>query len=228
MGCALSSQFSVLTLLCRLLSHAARKNRNKFAFFACSASSVTFFYYLCYMAKYDDIFLVGSDAEFEREALRLFRHQAERCSPYAEYIRLLGVEPAEVRRVEDIPMLPIELFKSHKLYCGDDEPQKVFTSSATTGMVQSKHYVADLALYERAFMEAFRHFYGEPKECSIYALLYKQPSFKCHFHPFQNVKLFFQYVLNIALVCGTMYAQKYRVSHFCLARTKLPILLQQT
>ena len=47
----------------------------------------------------------------------------------------------------------------------------VFTSSATTGMVQSRHYVEDLELYERSFTEAFRHFYGEPKECSIYALL---------------------------------------------------------
>jgi len=46
--------------------------------------------------------------------------------------------------------------------------------------------------------------------------------------PFQNVKLFFQYVLNIELVCGTMYAQKYRVSHFRPARTELPTVLQQT
>ena len=123
------------------------------------------------MAKYDDIFQINSDAEFEREALRLFRFQAEHCAPYAEYIRLIGVDPLTVHRIEDIPMLPIELFKSHKLYCGDDEPQIVFTSSATTGMVQSRHYVADLELYERAFSEAFRHFYGDARECSIYALL---------------------------------------------------------
>jgi hypothetical protein len=38
-------------------------------------------------------------------------------------------------------------------------------------MVQSHHYVADVALYERAFTEAFRHFYGNESECSIYALL---------------------------------------------------------
>ena len=123
------------------------------------------------MAKYDEIFLISSDAEFEVAALSLFRHQAEHCAPYAEYVRLLGVNPAEVQRVEDIPMLPIEIFKSHKVYCGEREPQMIFTSSATTGMVQSRHYVADIALYERAFMEAFRCFYGEPKECSIYALL---------------------------------------------------------
>ena len=123
------------------------------------------------MARYDEVFSISSDAEFEREALRLFRYQAEHCAPYAEYLRLIGVEPSMVDRIEAIPMLPIELFKSHKVYCGEEAPQMVFTSSATTGMVQSRHYVADLELYERSFTEAFRHFYGEPKECSIYALL---------------------------------------------------------
>ena len=123
------------------------------------------------MAEYDDIFNISSNEEFEHEALKLFRFQAEHCAPYAEYIRLLGVEPAEVARVEDIPMLPIEIFKSHKVYCGEKEPQMVFTSSATTGMVQSRHYVADIKLYERAFTEAFCQFYGDERECSIYALL---------------------------------------------------------
>ena len=123
------------------------------------------------MMEYGDIFKIGSKEEFEREALRLFRYQAEHCAPYAEYVRLLGVEPTEVVRIEDIPMLPIEIFKSHKVYCGDEEPQMVFTSSATTGMVQSRHYVADIKLYERAFTEAFRHFYGDERECSVYALL---------------------------------------------------------
>ena len=123
------------------------------------------------MALYDEIFSINGDSEFEREALKLFRFQAEHCAPYAEYVRLLGVDPSDVHRVEDIPMLPIEIFKSHKVYCGDNEPQMVFTSSATTGMVQSRHYVADLAIYERSFTEAFRQFYGDEKECSIYALL---------------------------------------------------------
>ena len=123
------------------------------------------------MAKYDEIFSIVNDEAFEREALRLFRYQAVHCPPYAEYVRLLGINPEDVARAEDIPMLPIEIFKSHKVYCGDGEPEQVFTSSATTGMVQSRHYVGDLALYERAFTEAFCQFYGDPKECSIYALL---------------------------------------------------------
>lgn len=123
------------------------------------------------MACYDEIFLIDSDTEFEREALRLFRYQAEHCVPYARYVELLGISPDEVQRVEEIPMLPIELFKSHKVYCGEWEPQIVFTSSATTGMTQSSHYVADVSLYERAFTEAFCRFYGDVKGYSIYALL---------------------------------------------------------
>ena len=123
------------------------------------------------MACYDNIFRIDNDEAFEREALEVFRYQAEHCAPYAEYLRLVGVEPNSVARIDDIPMLPIELFKSHDIYCGEDEPEIVFTSSATTGMRPSRHPVADLSLYERAFTEGFREFYGEPKGWSIYALL---------------------------------------------------------
>lgn len=117
------------------------------------------------------IFEISDDETFECEALRLFRHQAVACKPYAEYIRLIGVNPEDVKRIEDIPMLPIEIFKSHEVYCGLEAPQMIFTSSATTGMIPSRHFVADLSLYERAFEEAFRAFYGEPEQWSIYGLL---------------------------------------------------------
>lgn len=117
------------------------------------------------------IFTISNTAEFESAALELFRYQAERCAPYAEYLRLVGVEAKDVVRLEQIPCLPIELFKSHEVYCGDTAPQQIFTSSATTGMTPSRHAVADLSLYERDFMEGFRLFYGEPRQWSIYALL---------------------------------------------------------
>ena len=51
------------------------------------------------------------------------------------------------------------------------KPEIVFTSSATSGMTPSRHAVADLKVYERAFTEGFRQFYGEPSKWSIYALL---------------------------------------------------------
>ena len=49
--------------------------------------------------------------------------------------------------------------------------QVVFSSSGTTGQVQSKHLVTDLGLYEESFNSAFQQFYGDPKDSCILALL---------------------------------------------------------
>lgn len=114
---------------------------------------------------------IRHDSEFEEMALRLFRFQAERCEPYRRYIELLGKDVAHVERIEQIPFLPIELFKSHTIYCAEQEPEVVFTSSSTSGQSPSRHPMAHLADYERTFTEAFRAFYGEPAQYGIYALL---------------------------------------------------------
>ena len=103
--------------------------------------------------------------------LEVFRFQAEKCAPYRQYIELLGVEPSDVCRIEDIPFLPIELFKVRDVYCGEQEPEKVFTSSSTTGQTPSRHLMQSLALYERAFTRAFEQFYGKVEGWSIYGLL---------------------------------------------------------
>ena len=119
----------------------------------------------------NDIFRIADAASFEAAALDTFRRQAATCPPYGEYLNLIGVRPDEVRRACDIPALPIELFKSHEVYCGDGEPEAVFTSSATTGMIPSRHPMRSLALYEEAFRGSFRTFYGDPARWSLYALL---------------------------------------------------------
>ena len=123
------------------------------------------------MSFSEKIFSLSSDAEFEAVALELFRRQAEQCPPYSEYISLLGVNPAEVNRVEDIPFMPIEFFKWRDVYCGEGEPEKVFTSSNTGGTVASRHMMQSLALYEQAFTRAFEQFYGAAEGWSIYGLL---------------------------------------------------------
>ena len=67
------------------------------------------------MLTIDQILSIKSDAEFDSAALEIFRFQADKCKPYREYISLLGINPGEVRSVEDIPFLPIELFKTHDI-----------------------------------------------------------------------------------------------------------------
>ena len=119
----------------------------------------------------EKIFSIRSDEEFEAVALELFRWQAERCMPYRQYIGLLGIDPQSVKSIEQIPFLPIELFKSHDIYCGDTTPEKVFTSSSTTGQIPSRHPMQSLPHYERTFTAAFEQFYGAAEGWSIYGLL---------------------------------------------------------
>ena len=119
----------------------------------------------------DKIFAISTQEEFSQLALEVFRFQAQRCAPYRQYVELLGVDPMCVSRVEDIPFLPIEFFKLRDVYCGNAEPEKVFTSSSTTGQTPSRHMMQSLALYEQAFTRAFEQFYGNAEGWSIYGLL---------------------------------------------------------
>lgn len=123
------------------------------------------------MVGIDRVLAIDSEEEFERVALEVFGFQARCCEPYREYLELIGVEPEGVRRVEDIPFLPIELFKSHRVYCGQGEPEIVFTSSTTGGGEPSRHYMERLSDYEKTFRKAFEIFYGAPEETPVYALL---------------------------------------------------------
>ncbi len=115
-----------------------------------------------------NIYSIASPEAFEVSALKLFREQAVRCEPYREYLNLVGCDVAQVDAIERIPFLPIELFKSHKVYCETTPPEAIFTSS---GSVSSRHYMRSLKEYEAAFLGSFAHYYGAIEGWSIYALL---------------------------------------------------------
>ena len=127
--------------------------------------------FILLMNLHDKIFSISTEAEFDAVALELFRFQAEQCAPYREYLSLLGVAPDKITQVEDIPCMPIELFKLRDVYCAATPPEKIFTSSSTTGQTPSRHMMQSLALYERAFTTTFEQFYGTAEGWSIYGLL---------------------------------------------------------
>ncbi len=110
-------------------------------------------------------------ASFEKAALDTFQYQAAHCKVYAEYIQLMGMSPSRVSAISDIPFLPINFFKSHEVVCENLPPQKVFTSSSTSGIGESKHLVTDISLYEESFRKCFEQFYGSIKDWCILALL---------------------------------------------------------
>ena len=117
------------------------------------------------------IFNIKNDAAFQEQALLVFRYQAANNPVYKQYLTTLGVSVEKVQNIREIPFLPIELFKSHQLISGKEDVQEIFTSSGTTGMQQSKHFVTDVSLYEESYRRAFHLFYGNISDYCILALL---------------------------------------------------------
>jgi phenylacetate-coenzyme A ligase PaaK-like adenylate-forming protein len=117
------------------------------------------------------IFNIRSKKAFSDLTLKIFRYQAMNNPVYRDYISYLGIRVEKIKNVYDIPFLPISFFRNHKVITGEDEPQIIFRSSGTTGMVSSRHYVTDLKLYEQSFLKTFKRFYGAPSGYCILALL---------------------------------------------------------
>jgi len=117
------------------------------------------------------IFSIQNPIEFEEIALSVFQYQAQNNPVYKSFIEYLGIDPHQVDNLIDIPFLPIEFFKSQKIISNENEILETFSSSGTTGMQQSKHYITDLSWYEQSFQNAFQLFYGDPSKYIILALL---------------------------------------------------------
>jgi phenylacetate-coenzyme A ligase PaaK-like adenylate-forming protein len=120
---------------------------------------------------FSEIFTIDNQAQFEEMCMRVFRHQVNNNKVYQEFIKLLGRRPDQITRVEQIPFLPIEFFKSRDILSSSQQVETVFTSSGTTGAVPSRHLVTDLSVYRKSFTLGFEHFYGRPKDYVILALL---------------------------------------------------------
>src|SRR5210317_1024926 len=116
-------------------------------------------------------FNIRSERDFEQVALNIFKFQATYNNPYGTFINYLGINPTTIHSVEQIPFLPIEFFKSHKIVSNSNPVEKTFLSSGTTGQTQSKHYVTDLKVYEESFQKGFELFYGNIEEYTVLALL---------------------------------------------------------
>ena len=116
--------------------------------------------------------ILGVNEEgFEEVALEIFNFQAAENPVYKAYLQALGVEAGSVNTIDKIPFLPIRFFKSHAIRTTVFEPAVVFESSGTTGSINSRHLVKDLALYEESFTKGFELFYGSIKDYCIIGLL---------------------------------------------------------
>ena len=117
------------------------------------------------------IFDISGPSDFEKKVLEIFKFQFENNLVYRSFCDLLCKHPSEIKDLKDIPFLPIDFFKSYEIKISSKKTSKIFTSSGTTGTNLSKHYVTDLDLYEKSFMNCFKVFYGDINDYTILGLL---------------------------------------------------------
>jgi len=117
------------------------------------------------------VFSIQTDSQFNAMALKIFQCQAKNCIVYKEFIEGLNIDIQAVEATEQIPFLPIEFFKSHAILSSPTPVEIVFTSSGTTGVVTSSHFVTDVSRYVESFRKAFSLFYGDIRKYTVLALL---------------------------------------------------------
>lgn len=104
-------------------------------------------------------------------ALKIFRHQFENNGVYRDFCNFLKIEIQKIKRIEDIPFLPILFFKTHRVISNKNSVQSLFTSSGTSGQTTSQHLVTDVSIYEESYQLAFSQFYGNIENYVVLALL---------------------------------------------------------
>jgi len=119
----------------------------------------------------DTIFKIKSPAAFLKSSLEALKYQYINNTVYRDFFKNLGKDPFSIKTLQEIPFLPVELFRNHKIVTGNDHVEMIFESSGTTGVTPGKHFVKDISLYEESFLNAFSLFYGDPEEFMIAALL---------------------------------------------------------
>ncbi|MFV0604507.1 MAG: acyl transferase [Niabella sp.] len=111
------------------------------------------------------------DFDFTDAAIKTFRFQYVNNELYRRYTNAIGVIPANVTQLHQVPFLPIRFFKTHRVTSTEFVPQAIFESSGTTSTINSLHHVKNLSVYETAFLTGFKKFYGDVKDWCIIGLL---------------------------------------------------------
>lgn len=117
------------------------------------------------------IFNISNEDEFNSIALEVFDFQYKNIPVYKKYVDLIQSQKKSINHYKEIPYLPIDFFKSNHIIADNSKIEKTFLSSGTGNTIRSKHLVKDLELYEQSFSTGYEHFYSDPKEWTILALL---------------------------------------------------------
>ena len=109
--------------------------------------------------------------DFEETSVELFKYQYKYNELYQNYVQMLGKNPEMVKGITDIPFLPIDFFKNHRIVTDKWASDAFFESSGTTGLRPSIHYIRDLDFYLHLSEIIFVNKFGPLENYRILALL---------------------------------------------------------
>jgi phenylacetate-coenzyme A ligase PaaK-like adenylate-forming protein len=110
--------------------------------------------------------------EFEDFALELFHFQARHNAVYSSYLKARKIQPESIQTIQSIPFLPIRFFKDFPVVCGESSAfDSFFSSSGTTGMITSKHFIWSESWYLNHSKQIFEANYGSLRDFHVLALL---------------------------------------------------------
>ncbi|MFP3594881.1 acyl transferase, partial [Chryseobacterium sp. SIMBA_038] len=77
------------------------------------------------------IFNIQTEQDFLNASLKTFRYQYENVEVYRKFVDYLNINPDEVKSLDKIPFLPIEMFKNHQILDQNVTADLFFQSSGT-------------------------------------------------------------------------------------------------
>jgi hypothetical protein len=113
-----------------------------------------------------------SQAEKQRSLVPMLRalteHHARHCAPYRNVLDRVfgGLDRLRIERLEDVPFIPVSLFKTHTLVSvPDSEVRKVLTSSGTTGQQPSRIFLdgETASVQSAVLVKVAQHFLGKSR-----------------------------------------------------------------
>jgi phenylacetate-coenzyme A ligase PaaK-like adenylate-forming protein len=112
------------------------------------------------------------EKQFEDFALELFTFQSIENEIYNAYLKARKVNLSTVTSLQTIPFLPIRFFKDFPVISGQvSDFSSYYSSSGTTGMITSKHFIWSEDWYLNHAQEIFKSEYGDLSDFHVLALL---------------------------------------------------------
>ncbi|MFN4000185.1 acyl transferase [Algoriphagus sp.] len=113
-----------------------------------------------------------NNSQFEDLAMDLFQFQSAENEVYNAYLNARKVDIKSINSISSIPFLPIRFFKDFPVICGQvDDFSSFYSSSGTTGMITSKHFIWSEQWYLEHARRIFEKEYGKLTDFHVLALL---------------------------------------------------------